>query len=701
MKATCVISSIGVCFSWLLLGSLPGSLLAVEPISRHEALIFGEVPSQVSTSVRLPTGVYRGSGTITIKPQANQRCSLEISDSTLIEQAKFVVHEGGQLRVRGAMLKDCQIVAEAGSEVVIESSALDRCELGGDSHMAKSPTSFRIINSVLHEGAWLSPGNKFGLEMMDCLVQMQLSKEHSLQMAISAEQTALSLAKRPAVRYTKFERCMVHPTLLASVSQVSMENCLSVSAPTPAASPAPTGTTAEVTLPLRWVNCVPAQPLPVGPGVAFQLLSTPISGGCTLKTEIVDRRLKMQGLMSSTPQLLKDVLPTSPALPVGGVLGGLQPAVVGAVPSSVKLKQAHMNGLVVMSLESGQLAGGMSRMNVTAVAGGASMRFIQPVGDSMLTALREVQKFLELRHQMPKDMDLEIAFDDKYTSKDGPSAAVACGLLVEAVMTGKPWDASFAVTGDMNADGAVQPVGGVEAKIRGATRGSCKIVGVPKQNENAVSDILVTDGPLPLYSIHVFGLETFEQAAYLASLERPPELQQALDDFDAMRTVLLRDPKKAPSLLRSPHAVARLQTIVTKAPHSLSARYLLAYAQNRIPPTLSLSGSLTAAEVHTNGVFSSMANDFNGKVDSFKQDELGSMVFRLRSLRPKLDARVRPYVDALVELGEIVREEVINPARTQAKFADMISRAKRAANSVDSIKSSILADPTVIEELGL
>ena len=43
----------------------------------------------------------------------------------------------------------------------------------------------------------------------------------------------------------------------------------------------------------------------------------------------------------------------------------------------------------------------------------------------------------------------------------------------------------------MNADGSVQPIGGVQAKIRGATKGSCKLVGVPVKNEKSVQDLLV------------------------------------------------------------------------------------------------------------------------------------------------------------------------------------------------------------------
>ena len=159
-------------------------------------------------------------------------------------------------------------------------------------------------------------------------------------------------------------------------------------------------------------------------------------------------------------------------------------------PVEFKLKQVHVNGLLVMPLASGKEAGAVSLMNATVVYGGGSLRFNQGVGLEMQAALNEVQKYMSVRHPvLPASSDLELAFEEKYSDKDGPSAAVACALLMEAALTGKTWDPAFAVTGDMNADGAVQPIGSVAAKIRGASNGSCKLVAVPAKNEASVSDM--------------------------------------------------------------------------------------------------------------------------------------------------------------------------------------------------------------------
>lgn len=682
-----------------------GQAIAQSPQGEYQPLTFGQESTVIVSSLNLKAGHYRGAGAVILRPGQGQTCSLEIAPSTIVETTKFIVFAGAQLRVRGALLRQCQILAEPGAEVSIDSCALDACEIGGDRSAFKRPTSVRISNSVLYGGGWMAGGNLFGLEMMDCIVQGQVSETHLLRLAVRGEDTPIALARRPAIRYTKFINCKIDPTLMYGISQVSIEGCkcLFKSGVNLLGGPE---MKPEVSLPVFWMNNNLPTPPRIGAGIAIQQIQAPLTTGCSVAYEMKDNRLHLTGLAETTPQPLTYALAPGTITSVAVAMDGSSPSSVSASgtdaeTSPLKLKQAHMNGLFVMELNTGRQASVITRMNITAVAGNSSVRFIQSVGESMGIALREVDKFMKLRHTFPTKSDLEIAFDEKYSSKDGPSAAVACALLIESVMTGKKWDPAFAVTGDMNADGAVQPVGGVGAKVRGATKGACKIVGVPVQNENAIADILVTDGPVPLVAIHVFALTNFTQAEQLANLERTPELQQALADFEAMRVVLMRDYRQAPALLRNPHAVARLQSILARAPHSLSAKYLLAYALKSAPTTLSLSGSLTAADTHGGELLKSIKVGSDGKISNVNKEEIGNMVFSLRKMRPQLDARVRPYVDGLVDFGEIVRAEMLNPSRTVAKYNDMADRANRALSEANSVYKGLMADPRVMEDLGL
>ena len=98
--------------------------------------------------------------------------------------------------------------------------------------------------------------------------------------------------------------------------------------------------------------------------------------------------------------------------------------------------------------------------------------------------MAEVLKFMQLRHSgWPKGKAIEISFQENFSPKDGPSAGVACALLLDSLITGGKLDEQFSLTGRLNVDGSVQPIGGVAAKVSGATAGGRKIVGVPKANE--------------------------------------------------------------------------------------------------------------------------------------------------------------------------------------------------------------------------
>lgn len=368
---------------------------------------------------------------------------------------------------------------------------------------------------------------------------------------------------------------------------------------------------------------------------------------------------------------------------------------------AIRSNQTQVKGLLIQQLASGQEAGTANRLTLTVVPGYGRLKFTQSVGETMTTALQAVERFIQARHgRLPINNDLVISFEDKYSGKDGPSAAVACALLVEAVVTGKAWDPAFAVTGDMNEDGSVQPIGGVAAKVRGAANGGAQIVAIPAKNEGALVDTLLMDGPNALCRAAVFRIATFEEAAALATTERQPVLQQALEEWKVVREVLLRDPRAQTAILRTPQAVARLSAILEKAPNCLSARYLLAYAQGRLPVALSLSGSIEQTDVSGMAILQAIQKDLNAS-SSLRPDDVGGAINRLRNLRPRTDRRVWPYLDSLVSYGEILRGAIVNPIRSGARAQEVSQRIDSAVDRINSSKQALFADPQVIEELGL
>ena len=115
-----------------------------------------------------------------------------------------------------------------------------------------------------------------------------------------------------------------------------------------------------------------------------------------------------------------------------------------AVASGITFKSriVGVNGLLISQLSSGEEAGQVTKMSLTALPSlgesPSTLKFNQKVGPDMEKALHEVSKFAQLRHGgLPAGHAVELGFADKYISKDGPSAAVACALLLEGAITGK------------------------------------------------------------------------------------------------------------------------------------------------------------------------------------------------------------------------------------------------------------------------
>ncbi len=372
--------------------------------------------------------------------------------------------------------------------------------------------------------------------------------------------------------------------------------------------------------------------------------------------------------------------------------------------SGLKSRTCRVNGLLVAVLPGGKTAGATSQMNVSALPAPsraeASLGFNQEIGPEMTKALAEVRKFQTIRQGLwPGGYQLEVSFADKYTPKDGPSAAVACALLLEGLFTGQTWDPGFSVTGDLNADGSVQPVGGVPAKIRGAAGRQCRIVAIPAANERAVRDFLLSEGPHALMGIHVFALKEFDEARDLALTVKPAGLTQALTDFD--KVVAARIPKqRAAAWTKLPAVAAQLRKVVKAAPHHLSARLLLEYSEGRSPGTLSLAGSLEAMDLESGDLIAAIREaSANRNLGGLKKDSLGDTVFRLRRLRPILHPETRRLLDSIESFSTLVRNIMANPPRS-APFAQKAYDSITVAGAlVQSENQKLRANPEVVAEL--
>lgn len=505
----------------------------------------------------------------------------------------------------------------------------------------------------------------------------------------------------------RFVNCLISYDFLAITQDCVFERCHLVKDPSGAQA---SYTTPPPSIRLAWVQGNNAELQAPPRNLVLENIQLTTNGCDFPVTRMGD---ELQIILTGIPTPLTDTFKASGSNIPPSSLANLPPSSsspasfapntpTGATP--VKGKLCHVNGLLVQETGAGSEAGFSCRMNgmATPVFANAPLevQFNQAVGESMMKALHEVNKWADLHYNPPpRGAQIELAFEDKYSGKDGPSAAVACALLINGLINDQETDPAFAVTGDMNADGEVQPIGGVTAKIRGATNGRCKYLGLPDKNESNVADVLLLDGPGPLAGIQIFGLHKVDQAIQLANTPRQGELETAINTFASVQEVLQRNRQQMYGMLHNPHVLNKLREVLTAAPNHLSAKYLLLYGTDRLPRNLSLAGSLDGIENGADALIAAIKSNQPEEHPMLHKDVIAEQLTKLKSLRPLLDARIRAYAEAVISFGELVREYESNPpvsnvGRREAK-AKIMSSARRASAEWDQIRQNT----QIIEEL--
>lgn len=358
--------------------------------------------------------------------------------------------------------------------------------------------------------------------------------------------------------------------------------------------------------------------------------------------------------------------------------------------------QTGVKGLLVVELENGEMAGMASQMNATAVEISAEsdfeVGFNQKVGKMMKGATDEVKKFILVRHagKPLKGLRIELAFADKYTPKDGPSAAVACALMADSILSGDKLDDGFATTGDMTATGEVRPVGGVRSKIGGAIRKDCTHIAIPEANRNEVSDLYLLEGIESLYKIQVYSISTFEEAKKLATQKHDKDVQAAMDEFEQVQKALERNESYA----YNSKVIEKLQNVIKLTPNNLSAKMLLLHGQRRPPKKLSLYGSLCGID-KAGEALGSMLNDGSYQDTEGNNDVLSKFIGEMQRLRPILDARTNNYADSYIKLATYIK--AIRGTRNWKSSMDR--DLKKHVRNMQNARKQLLNDKEIREEL--
>ena len=80
------------------------------------------------------------------------------------------------------------------------------------------------------------------------------------------------------------------------------------------------------------------------------------------------------------------------------------------------------------------------------------------------------------------EYDLHVHIPAGATPKDGPSGGITLLSSILSVLTGRPINAEYAMTGEINLRGKVMPIGGVKEKLIASRRSGLKTLIFPKEN---------------------------------------------------------------------------------------------------------------------------------------------------------------------------------------------------------------------------
>ena len=366
--------------------------------------------------------------------------------------------------------------------------------------------------------------------------------------------------------------------------------------------------------------------------------------------------------------------------------------------------QALIKGLLVQELSGSQFAGSASQMNATVLkttgSGPMEVGFNQAVGSTMSGAVDNMMKFLVNRYtRLPRGVRVELSFEEQYIPKDGPSAGVACTLMLDSLLKGHDFASDFAVTGALDAKGKVGGVGGVDGKIRGAIARRCEVIAIPSENESVISDLLIIEGPATLAKIQIVEIETYDDALKIAKVhdQRSPEIKKAIETFREVQRVL--NQRGGITYLQNPKVQEKLRSVVRVIPNHLSAKYLLLKAVGRNPSHLTLIGSVQAIDRKAAPLLHHLQEGNFDVEDRLARDNFAHTISALGRLRPLLDARTRPCADAIIRYSGFVRTAFNNPPRARRAQVELLANIKKSGSDVGNQYEKLFDREDVKKEL--
>ena len=140
--------------------------------------------------------------------------------------------------------------------------------------------------------------------------------------------------------------------------------------------------------------------------------------------------------------------------------------------------------------------GEMIKVEAVLMPGKGGLILTGQLGDVMkesaqaaMSYARSHAKEFDIDEKVFVEHDLHIHVPAGGVPKDGPSAGVTMLTSILSVLTQRPINSSYAMTGELNLHGDVMPIGGVKEKILAAKRNNIPYVIIPNKNKNDLQGI--------------------------------------------------------------------------------------------------------------------------------------------------------------------------------------------------------------------
>ena len=159
----------------------------------------------------------------------------------------------------------------------------------------------------------------------------------------------------------------------------------------------------------------------------------------------------------------------------------------------IKEKASRKNEVGIVRGLAWTAAGGDTlEIEVNVLGGKPELILTGNVGDVMRESAQIALSYVRSvvrKNQIFEENAIHIHIPEGAVPKDGPSAGITMATAIYSAVTGKPVDASTAMTGEVTLRGRVMPIGGLKEKLLAAKTAGLKRVLVPLENKSDVEEL--------------------------------------------------------------------------------------------------------------------------------------------------------------------------------------------------------------------